>query len=64
MTWRDFTTKFRAEFTPVIEVEQLVREFQDLQQTTKTVTEITAKFRESSLLVPRYVVDQEMKKAR
>ena len=27
MTWADFTTRFRAEFSPVIEVQQLAREF-------------------------------------
>ena len=27
MTWADFSTRFRAEFAPVIEVQQLAREF-------------------------------------
>ena len=27
MTWSDFTTRFRAEFAPIIEVQQLAREF-------------------------------------
>ena len=48
----------------MIEVQQLAREFQDLQQTTETVMEITAKFRERALLVLQYVADEEMKKAR
>ena len=47
----------------MIEVQQLARKFQDLRQTTETVAEITAKFRERALLVPQYVVDEEMKKA-
>ena len=64
MTWADFSTRFRAEFAPVIEVQQLAREFQDLTQTTETVAEITAKFRERALLVPQYAADEEMKKAR
>ena len=52
MTWSDFSARFRDEFAPIIEVQQLAREFQDLQQTTETVAEITAKFRERALLVP------------
>ena len=64
MNWSDFTVRFRADFAPVIEVQQLAREFQDLQQTTETVTEITAMFREKALLVPQNVADKEMKKAR
>ena len=63
MTWDDFTTRCRAEFAPVIEVQQLAREFQDLRQTTETVAEITAKFRERTLLVPQYAADEEMKKS-
>ena len=47
----------------MIEVQQLAREFQDLQQTTETVAEITAKFNERALLVLQYVADEEMKKA-
>ena len=46
-----FLTKFWAEFAPVIEVQQLAREFQDLHQTIETVAEITAMFRERELLV-------------
>ncbi|KAL7605587.1 hypothetical protein Lser_V15G15349 [Lactuca serriola] len=64
MTWMDFTTRFRAEFAPIIEVQQLSREFQDLQQTTETVAEITAKFRERALLIPQYAEEEEMKKDR
>ena len=41
-----------------------MREFQDLQQTTEIVVEITAKFRERALLVPQYVANEEMKKTR
>nr|KAJ0224671.1 hypothetical protein LSAT_V11C100043830 [Lactuca sativa] len=44
--------------------KQLAREFQDLTQTIETVAEITAKFGERALLVPQYVADEEMKKAR
>ena len=42
----------------------MAREFQDLHQTTETMEEITAKFRESALLAPQYVTDEEMKKVR
>ena len=52
MTWADFTTRFRVEFAPVIKLQQLAREFQDLTQTTETVAEITAKFRDRALLIP------------
>ena len=52
MTWEEFVTRFQEEFAPAIEVQQLAKEFQDLRQTTKTVAEITSKFRERDLLVP------------
>ena len=48
----------------MIEVQQLAREFQDLRQTIEMVPEITAMFRERALLIPQYVVDEKMKKAR
>ena len=63
MTCSDFFTRFRADFAPVIEVQQLAREFRDLQQTTETVTEITTMFRKRALLVSQYVADDVMKKA-
>ena len=47
----------------MIEVQQLAREFQDLQQTTETVTEITSMFREWALLVPQYTAHEEMKRS-
>lgn len=55
MTWDDFSTKFQADFAPVIKVQQLVREM---------VVEITAIFGERALLVPQYVIHEEMKKER
>ena len=64
MTWEDFVTRFWSEFAPVIEVQQLAREFQDLCQTNETVAEITAIFHDRELLVPQYVADEEMKKER
>ena len=42
----------------------MAREFQDLTQTTETVAKTPAKFRERALLVPQYVADEDMKKAR
>ena len=57
-------TRFRADIAPVIEVQQLSREFQDLHQTIEMVAEITTIFRKRALLVPQYVADDEMKKAR
>ena len=62
MTWSDFVSKFWEEFVPAVEGHQLVSEFLDMRQTTETVAEITAKFRERSLLVPQYAGDEEMKK--
>ena len=44
ISWDDFSTRFRAKFAPVIEVQQLAREFEDLRQTTEMVAEITAMF--------------------
>ena len=41
-----------------------MKEFQDLLQTTKTVVEILAMFRERALLVMQYELDKEMKKVR
>ena len=40
----------------------MAREFQDILQTTKTMADITAKFRERALLVPQYVANEKMKK--
>ena len=51
ITWEDFAMRFRANFAIVIEAQQLVREFQDLLQTTETVAEITNMFQERDLLV-------------
>lgn len=48
----DFVTRFRFEFTPVIEVQQLAREVQDLRPTTESLEEIINIFREKALLVP------------
>ena len=64
MTWEEFVMRFQDEFAPTIEVQLLEREFQDPRQTTKTVAEITAKFRERGLLVPHYATDKDMKKVR
>ena len=62
MTWDDFLTSFRAEFATVCEVQQLMREFQDLCHTMDMVALITTMFREMALLVQRYVADEEIKK--
>ncbi|XP_052621903.1 uncharacterized protein LOC111883756 [Lactuca sativa] len=64
MTWSDFVTRFRAEFAPAVELQQLAREFLDMRQTTESVAEITAKFRERALLVPQYAGDDEMQRTR
>ena len=64
MTWDEFMTLFKAEFALAIEVQQLATEFQDLHQTTKTIAEITAKFRDGALFVPQYAANEEMKKVR
>ena len=62
-TWSDFTTRFKADFAHVIKVQQLVREFQDLQQMTETLIDISTMLRERALLVLQYVADEEIKKA-
>mgnify|MGYP001545561034 CR=1 FL=1 len=64
MMWAEFVRRFDLEFAPHIEVQRLVREFHDLQQTTETVAEITAKFREQTLLIPQYATDEEMRQTR
>ena len=64
MTLSDFVTRFRAEFVPAVELQQLAREFLDMRQTTETVAEITAKFRERALLVPQYAGDEDMRRTR
>ena len=56
--------RFRADFALAMELQQLSREFIDMGQTTETMADITAKFRERALLVPRYVGDEEMQKTR
>ena len=45
-----------------IEAQQLAQELLDLHQTTETVAEITAKYRERAYMVPQYATDEEMKK--
>ena len=64
MSWTYVVVRFKVEFALPIEVHPLVREFHDLRQTTETVEEITAKFRERAFLVPQYVVHEEMKNRR
>ena len=41
-----------------------MREFHDLQQTTKTVAVITTKFWERSLLIPQYATDEDIRHKR
>ena len=41
-----------------------MRGFHELQQTTETVAEITAKFREQMLLIPQYATDEVMLRRR
>ena len=60
MTWDEFVRRFDLEFSPPIEVQRLVREFHDLHQSTETMAEMTAKFRERPLLIPQYSSDEEM----
>ena len=62
MNLRDLLARFRDKFASVIEVQQLAKEFHDLHQTTETVTEITAMFRERAFLVPQYVMEEEIKR--
>ena len=64
MSWAEFVRRFNTKFTPPIEVQRLVGEFHGLQQTTKTVAEITAKFRERALLIPQYATDEDMRRTR
>ena len=62
MRWPNFVTRFKVEFAPAVELQQLAREFLDMRQSTNTVAEITAKFRERSLLVPQYAGDEDMRR--
>ena len=62
MTWDDFVIRFMVEYAPTIDVKKLSRESPDLCQTTETMAEITAMFKEMDLLVMQYVIDEEMKK--
>lgn len=64
INWKNFVTRFKDDFVPAIEVLQLGREFQYLQETTDTMENITSRFREKALLVPQYDRDEEMKKMR
>lgn len=56
MTWEYFVTIFKREFVLAIEVQQLAQEYLVLEQTSRMVAEITAKFRERALFFPWYVV--------
>ena len=42
----------------------MAQELQDLRQTTKTVRDITAMFSEREILVPQYMENEEIKRAR
>ena len=64
MTWPNFVTRFRVEFAPAVDLQQLAREFLDMRQTTELVAEITAMFRERALVVPQYAGDDEMQRTR
>ena len=64
MTWAEFVRHFDLEFTPHIEVQRLVGEFHELQQTTETLAEITTKFQERALLIPQYATDEDMRRTR
>lgn len=63
MTWQVFVTRFNEEFAPTIKVQQLLREFQDFARLMRLLA-ITVKFREWSLWVLQYAVDEEMQKTR
>lgn len=45
MMWEDFVTRFKREFVPTIEVQQLAREYLTFKRTVEMVVEITSKFR-------------------
>lgn len=60
MTQTNFVTRFMADFAPAIEVQQMSREIQYLHQTTETMPEITANFRERALMVLQYVAYEEI----
>ena len=57
-----FIVRFKADFAPFIDVQQSSSEFQDLRQTTEFIAKITVKLKERDFLVPRYDVEEEMKK--
>ncbi|KAI3751218.1 hypothetical protein L2E82_22266 [Cichorium intybus] len=61
ITWAEFTTKFRQEYVPQIEMERLAREYLNLTQTTETVAEITKKFNERALFCPEYAATEKMR---
>ncbi|KAJ9547200.1 hypothetical protein OSB04_019743 [Centaurea solstitialis] len=61
LSWETFLEMFRAEFVPQIEVERLTTKFLEMQQTTKTVTEITNKFLERAMFCHDYVANERMK---
>ena len=52
MTWVEFVRCFDLEFAPPIKVPRLVREFQELQQTTETMVEVTRQASGTSTVDP------------
>ena len=64
MSWEEFVRRFEVEFSPSIEVQRILREFQELHQTTNTVVKITAKFQEQVLLILQYPADEDMSRTR
>ena len=56
--------KFREEYAPLVEREQLAQELLSLMQKTKMVTEITKMFMERALSCPKYVSLEQVKMSR
>lgn len=59
-----FCHQVQGEVCTYYELQQLARDFHDLQQMMETMADIASKFRERALFVPQYAVDEEVKKSR
>ena len=64
VTWETFTTMFRDEYVPPVEMEHLAQEFLSFKQGTESVTVITRMFHERVLFFPEHVSTKQARMSR
>ncbi|KAJ9562865.1 hypothetical protein OSB04_008025 [Centaurea solstitialis] len=64
LLWGEFVERFRRQYVPRVEIEQIKRDFLSYKQQNESVTELTIKFREMALFCPDYTRSEDMKMER